>query len=144
MGFILFLVAFILTGFVFVLSVVFTPIYYITTFKWKSGLKRFNEYWRQLAISIDQFGNGACGKFLEYIMIKKSLREKCYHFGNIDETVSFVLGVNYNLQTLNLFGLLIVWLLHILDENHVEKAVEFQKNNDLRAKERYEANGYGK
>lgn len=136
-GFLLFIVALILTTFLFVISVIFTPIYFIFTLKWKAGLKRFGEYWMQLAISIDQFGNGACGKFLQFTMVKERYHSVCYNFGNIDETVSFVLGENKHRGYLNKFGMRICKILHILDKNHVEKAIDFQKVNDKRAFERH-------
>ena len=143
MGFVLFIVATVLTAIVFACSIVFTPIYFIVTGQFKAGLKRFNEYWRKLAISIDQFGNGACGKFLQAIFVKYRYQNVCYQFGNIDETVSFCLGENKHRGYLNGFGKFICKVLHLLERNHVEIAIKFQRENDQRAKVRYDSDDYG-
>ena len=138
MGFILFIVAIILTSILSMASFVFTPIYYIVTFKWKSGLGQLDKWFLRLAVSLDQFGNTSCSKVLEYTMTKRF----GVPFGDSDMTVSYVLGRNKYRGSLTLFGKLIVWILHLIDTNHVEKAIEFQKENDRVAKERFDSDNY--
>lgn len=142
MGFLLFIVAIVLTAIVFACSLIFTPLYFIFTGQFKAGLKRFNGYWRQLAISIDQFGNGACGKFFQATTVQRRFRKVCYNFGNIDETVSFCLGQNKHYGYLNKFGLFLCKVLHLIERNHVEIAIEVQKEHDKKAGERYNSDNY--
>lgn len=154
-GLILLIVAIILTTISTILSIVLTPIYYLTSFKWRSGIKALNDYFLTLAVSIDQFGNGSTKEILNRILIKKSSVNRVkteidligvfpqskegYHFhdfGDIDLTVSYIIGVNKYLDNLTLFGKIIERLLHLIDKNHVEKALENQYNKDKESRER--------
>ena len=47
-------------------------------------------YFLQVAIAIDQHGNAVCGKLLSLLLIKKD----GFGFGNVDRTISFVIGIN--------------------------------------------------
>jgi hypothetical protein len=151
-GIILFITALILTSISFLISIVFTPIAYLISFKWKSGIKALNRYFLTLAISIDQFGNGATKEVLNRILIKRSSVKNSetqnldqpesikslpsMDFGDIDLTVSYVIGVNKYRDNLTLFGKLVERLLHLIDPNHVEKALENQYHKDKESRER--------
>jgi hypothetical protein len=78
-----------------------------------------SEYFWLAALSLDQSGNAICAELFNDIFLKKNPAKK---FGNPDETVSHVLGVNKEAGTLNYFGLGLSWILHLLDKYHVEKA----------------------
>jgi hypothetical protein len=153
MGFILFIISVILTSLFFAVSLVFNPIYYIITFKWKTGVKQLNNYFKRLAISIDQFGNGATSEILNKILLKRSSEEFIpsyklnqefiderdifgFPFGDMDLTVSYVIGVNKYLNNLTLIGKLIERILNLLDRNHVEKALESQYQSDRKSRKR--------
>ena len=140
MGFVLFIVAFILTAFVSVLSVIITPIYYIVNLDWKGGFKQLNYWFLMLAVSIDQFGNVSCAKVLQLTMTKSP---DAHPFGNEDDTVSYVLGRNKYKNNLTNFGKFIVWVLHVIDRNHVEKAIESKIKSDQEANKRLKDNYYG-
>jgi hypothetical protein len=156
MGFILFLISLILTSVFFAVSLVFNPIYYLLSFKWKSGLKHLDSYFRRLAVSIDQFGNGATSEILNKALLK---REEKYlpspytfqkkpkesvplldifslPFGNMDLTVSYVIGVNKYLNNLSRTGRAIERLLNLIEKEHVEKALENQFKSDEEARKR--------
>ena len=84
------------------------------------------QYFKDIAISIDQLGNVVCSELFFILLIT------CYSrnmFGNPDETISSVLGKNQRDNTLTLLGKLIVWVLDIVDENHSEKAIEDDEQN---------------
>jgi hypothetical protein len=130
MGFILFLVAFILTGFVSILSLIITPVYYIITFKWKSGFKQLNKWFYKMALAIDQFGNVSCSTTLQICLTKKSKGQPPYPFGDEDDTVSYILGRNTRRGTLTKVGKVIVWILNSLDTNHVNAAIRMKIHRD--------------
>jgi len=73
-----------------------------------------------MAISIDQFGNCACQHLFNDLLIHKS----GYRFGNIDETISSVLGKNKRDNTLTWLGLFVANVLDALDKNHVLKSID--------------------
>ena len=138
MGLILLIVSIILVGLVTAMSMVFTPIYYIATFKWKSGGKQLFKWFGLMALSLDQFGNVSCSKVLDITMVKKG-GHLC---GEEDDTVSFVLAINKRRGTLTMFGRFIGSILDLLDKNHLEKAIENKKKKDTEAAFRIKYNNY--
>lgn len=80
-----------------------------------------DKYFYDVAFGIDQLGNVLGAPLMNDLLIKKTSKHK---YGNPDETISYVTGLNYKDKSLTLFGLLIVKRLNSLDENHVEKAVK--------------------
>lgn len=83
-----------------------------------------------MALSFDQFGNVTCSKVLDVTMIKKGLFFDSMPFGEEDDTVSFVLAINEQRDTLTKFGKFIVKVLNFLDKNHMAKAIENKKEKD--------------
>lgn len=80
----------------------------------------WNEYNTNLAIAKDQYGN-ALGKYLfNFILIKNN----GYKFGNIDETISSVIGKNKIGNTLNLLGRFLDKILNLLEKNHSIKSID--------------------
>ncbi len=116
MSFLLFLIAFILVA-------IFTPIGMIATII-KSAILRnkgiLKEYFFNLAISLDQFGNVALSSPFNIILIKKGSSHK---FGDPDETISSVLGKNQKAATLVYLGKRLVALLDYLEEDHSLKSI---------------------
>lgn len=137
-GLILFIVAIILT----VISSVVSFLYHLFSGKWKRGTKKLSDWFTVLALSMDQFGNGSTGEFFKVLFIKKSKRSTCYDFGNIDETVSFVLALNKRMNALNKFGRIIALILEGIDPGHLETSIEKQKENDKRGADRFTNNAY--
>lgn len=99
-----------------------TMLYAIIKLTFKGGLLK---YFYQLAFAIDQLGNVMIAPMANDCLLKKG-SPKLY--GNPDETISHVTGVNYKAQTLTDFGYFVAHTLDALDENHVTKAA----NNDQR------------
>lgn len=80
------------------------------------------EYFYDLAYSIDQLGNVAC----QHAFNKWLISDTGYSFGNPDETISSVVGKNKRFGTLTKSGRLLERILHLLDPNHSEDAIEVQ------------------
>lgn len=73
---------------------------------------------KSIAIGIDQLGNVVCQDVFNDTLIKKT----GHKFGNPDETVSRVLGINKKTNTLSKFGKWWADFLNWVDPNHVENA----------------------
>ena len=76
---------------------------YVIFIKKKFTWKRLNGYFREQAIAIDRFGNSQYRSLFNTWFVK----EKGYKHGNINETISSVLGKNQRDETLTKFGMLI-------------------------------------
>lgn len=78
----------------------------------------------RLAISIDIAGNVMLSRlFNDWLITKKG-----YQFGEQGQTISYVLGRNKEQGSLLFLGEKLTQLLHTIDKNHVEKAVEHYQN----------------
>jgi hypothetical protein len=116
-GFILLIIALLL-------SVVLLPIGF--TFQVIATLFRsIDTYLFQIAKSIDQHGNLVCAELFNLTLIKR----KGYKFGDMDKTISFVLGVNAETKTLTYLGKKVCNLLNVIEKDHVKKAVEYERKN---------------
>jgi hypothetical protein len=103
------------------LSIILYPIgwiYSIITFR--GSLKKLGKWWYVMAVSIDQLGNVVMSTLFNDILIRKYGIE----FGDEDQTISMVLGVNKKIGTLTPLGKFIADVLNKIDPNHVEKAIE--------------------
>ena len=114
MGFILFLIAQIVTP----IFNIFGMIYACFRFKsWKEA----NLFYLNVAISKDQHSNVTLQYFFNDILIKKGSEHK---YGNVDETISSVFGKNQKSETLTVFGKFWNRFLNKLDNNHSIDAIE--------------------
>jgi hypothetical protein len=121
MGFLLFIIASILKW-------AFAPVLYgygfFVSFI-KGGSKEWNKYNQDLAIAKDQYGN-AIGKYLfNWLLIKKD----GYNFGNVDETISSVIGKNKIKGTLTIFGKIMDVILDMLEKDHSIKSIDPTEDN---------------
>ena len=104
-----------------IMSIILYPlgwVYSLITFR--GSFKRLGSWWFVMAISIDQLGNVVMSTMFNDILIKKY----GHKFGDEDQTVSMVLGVNKAMGTLTPLGKLIADILNFIDKDHVEKAIE--------------------
>jgi len=115
------MINFILLILAIILFSVLAPIGFIYAMLFK-GRK---EYFLQVAIAIDQHGNTICGKLFTVLLLKKD----GFGFGNVDRTISFVIGINKAAGTLNRKGVFIYNLLNRIEPNHCEKAIESEIKN---------------
>ena len=107
MGLILFLIAYFL----------FLPISFINFL-----FVRNKGYFKSSAINIDKFGNREFRTSLNKCLINKN---SPFKFGNIDETISSVLGKNKRFGHLTKFGKVICKILDTIDKNHCEKSIQW-------------------
>jgi len=139
-GILLFIVALLITIPLTALALIITPLSYVINFRFKAGLNELGIFFRRLAISVDQFGNAATATLLNFFLIKKH----GVKFGNEDDTVSYILGLNKNWNSLSRLGRFTVLVLHFIEKNHVEKAVKLKIKADQEAAERLKNNKYYK
>lgn len=107
MGYILFLIAYLL----------FLP---LTIFNALNVRKK--GYFLDTAINIDRFGNREFRFSLNKYLIKEN---SPFEFGDIDETISSVLGKNQRFGRLTKFGKVICKILDTIDKNHCEKSIQW-------------------
>lgn len=93
-----------------------------------------------MALSIDQFANVSIEKPLKWLLIKKVYRATglFYNFGNEDDTISYVIAVNYYELKLNKHGKFWAWFLNFVDKDHLKKAIKNREVKDLEAWNRIE------
>lgn len=103
-----------------------SPIYLIGGILLSGNLKDISNYFHNIAFAIDQLGNVMGGPLMNKWLLKKN-PVKLY--GNPDETISHVTGVNYKNKCLTLLGYFIAYCLNTVDKNHVEKAAETDQKN---------------
>lgn len=83
---------------------------------------KFDWSWfMRLALSFDQLGNVLGDDLFSFLLVRNT---KIHPFGDEDETISSVLGKNYLVSNLTIFGSLLRYLLHLLDQNHSVNAIE--------------------
>lgn len=79
-------------------------------------------YFLSSAINLDKFGNREFRTLLNKILIIK----EGYKFGNIEETISSVLGKNELMNNLSKAGKVLVWLLDKIEKDHCFKSINNQ------------------
>ena len=92
---------------------------YVIFVKKKFTWKRLNGYFREEAVSIDRFGNSQYRSLFNALFVG----ENGYHHGNINETISSVLGKNQRDKTLTRFGRLLAKILDLIDKDHCLKSI---------------------
>tara|TARA_R110000772_G_scaffold51709_4_gene118591 strand:+ start:161 stop:622 length:462 start_codon:yes stop_codon:yes gene_type:complete len=125
-GISLLILAIVFTAFFVILSFIFDPIYYLIRLKWQSGLNHLGDWFKKLSISLYQFGNASAATMLNFALRKKGGID----FGDEDDTISYVIGRNYYHNSLTIFGHMIRLILHLIDRNHVQKAVDLKFESD--------------
>lgn len=87
----------------------------------KDGIiKILSNYFYETAFDIDRFGNRNLRTLLNLTLIKSN----GYKFGNIEETISKVLGINIKNKTITKTGCILCKILDIFDKNHCIKSQE--------------------
>ena len=120
MGLLLFIIAVVLTIITVPFGILYGFIKCLLKFDFKTLIRKTNKYFRLLAISIDQMGNVAMQDLFDDLLIK----ENGYKFGDVDETISSVLGKNERMKTLSSLGRAIVSFLNFIDPNHALNSIE--------------------
>lgn len=95
-----------------------------------NGFLNLAQYFREVAVGIDQLGNVVCADLFDLTLIKKG----SYQFGNPDETISGVLGKNQKLKTLSTVGKILNWILSKIEKDHSILAIEEDEFNTIKKK----------
>ena len=77
-----------------------------------------------LALWLDQIGNAVCRDMFNRLLIEQD----GYKFGKVQETISSVLGKNQMLDTLSLWGWILVSILELFEEDHCIKSIIYFPN----------------
>lgn len=80
---------------------------------------RGDRYFKDIAISIDMFGNVLCQHLFNITLIQKS----GYKFGKFGETISSVIGKNKRDNNLSKIGKILDKILDLCDKNHSLDAI---------------------
>lgn len=94
---------------------------YVILIKKKFTWKRLNGYFKNEALAIDRFGNSQYRSLFNCWFAKSD----GYKFGNINETISSVLGKNEYFGTLTKTGKTLVKILNFIDKNHYAKSIDW-------------------
>lgn len=105
---------------------IISPIYLIGGIIINKSFKEISEYFYSIAFSIDQLGNAMGGPIMNKFLLKKNPTKL---YGNPDETISHVTGVNYKSEKLTSFGYFIAHCLDCIEKDHVEKAADINQIN---------------
>ena len=79
-------------------------------------------YFKDTAINIDRFGNREFRFSLNKYLITEKSPDR---FGNIEETISSVLGKNELSDNLTNLGKLLCWVLNKIEKNHCIKSIKY-------------------
>jgi hypothetical protein len=80
-------------------------------------VKEKSGYFKSSAVNLDKFGNR------EFRTLWNKTLATGHKFGDIDETISSVLGKNQLTGTLTKLGLVLVWILDKIDKDHCFKSI---------------------
>lgn len=73
------------------------------------------------ALGLDQIGNAVCRDMFNRLLIEQD----GYKFGKVQETISSVLGKNQMLDTLSLWGRILVSILELFEGDHCLKSIVY-------------------
>ena len=119
MGIILFIVALIL-------GVILIPVFILFAIIKLMSFNDISDYFAKCAFSLDQFGNTLGGPMMNTCLLKKGATKL---YGNPDETISYVTGVNYKSETLTMCGYFVAHCLDTVQKDHVENAANTDQHN---------------
>jgi hypothetical protein len=83
-------------------------------------VKEKSGYFKSSAVNIDKFGNREFRTLFNKVLIN----DNGHRFGNIEETISSVLGKNQLTGTLTKCGLILVWILDKIENDHALKSID--------------------
>jgi hypothetical protein len=117
---ILFFVAIFLLSTVGVFGLLYTALFTLINYRFKSFITYWGNLLYQINVGIDQIGNVLLGKFLNNFAL---IRSGEYPFGKADMTISHVLAVNQLNNNVTSLGRWIINVLERLDPGHMKKSL---------------------
>ena len=115
-GYLLLLSALYISKYLFPVAILFALVMDFRKRSPKNGFKAANDRHYDLAMAFDQFANVLCSPLFNRLLIRR--KEAQHFFGNITETISYVLGMNQKLGTLTWVGHRLVLVLDCFEANH--------------------------
>ena len=103
-----------------------TPVFFIYAILRFLNLNRIYKYFADVAFGIDQLGNVMGAPIMNDVLLKK---DPIKLYGNPDETISYVTGINYVSGKCTIFGITLSKILDFIQPNHVENASKNNQNN---------------
>ena len=82
-------------------------------------VKNKSGYFKSSAVNLDKFGNREFRTLFNKVLINY----KGHRFGDINETISSVLGKNQLTGTLTKCGKILVWILDKIENDHALKSI---------------------
>lgn len=119
MGVGLYILSLVLSSVLFIVGLFFALVVGFIQVRWRTGLKKADAKFLKLAKSVDKFGNVICEELFNATLIKNSNHK----FGNIEQTISMVLGYNQLAGSLTRTGRMLVWILEKIEKDHCLKAI---------------------
>jgi hypothetical protein len=107
------------------LKIILSPFIFIYSLFSYSSFKEANEHYKKIALAKDQLGN----VFGMYLFNDLLIKQGGYKFGNVDETISSVIGKNKLMNNLTWFGRVVDFILDMIETNHSIKAIEKDETN---------------
>ena len=77
-------------------------------------------YFKSSAVNLDRFGNFEFRTLFNLVLKKKG----GYEFGNFEETISSALGKNQRNGTLTRTGMVLAWILDMIEKEHCKKSIK--------------------
>lgn len=109
-----------------ILATILSPIFFLYAVIRLHNLKKISNYFGAVAFAIDQLGNVMGAPIMNDLLLKK---DPIKFYGNPDETISHVTGVNYTQQKMTWVGKLIARILNNAEPQHVEIAAKTNQYN---------------
>ena len=110
-----------------ILFILIAPAGFVLGIIYNAFKKNLGEYFKHIAISIDQGGNVILQNTFNLILIKEKKEDLL--FGNEDDTISSVLGKNQIENNLSKFGSVFCKILDLIDKDHCKNSIERSINN---------------
>lgn len=120
MGFLLFIISFILSIVLYPVGFLYATIKLAINTHFDVWINKLSDYLKISAISVDKTGNVFMQELFNDLLIIKG----GYKFGVMNETISSVLGKNKRDNTLSFCGRMLAKLLNFFQSEHVEKSIE--------------------
>ena len=141
MGLLLFLFASFLQITLVGIIIVLTVIKYFCLLKWRTGYKKVDAYFYDLALGKDQYGNIALAFPLNSFLKDENNGLRKYFYGDEDDTISYVTGMNFFKGTGGKFTNFLGKVLDKVDKRHMAKSIDSKIKRDLEGLERLKASG---
>ena len=112
----------------FIVAIIFqwllTPLFMLYAILRLGSFRKISEYFHNSAFGIDQLGNIMGAPIMNDLLLKKDAIKL---YGDVDQTISHVTGVNYIENKMTWMGRLIARILNNVEPQHVEKAAKTEQ-----------------